>query len=182
MFKKAVTKVKGIFNGLKSFFSGFWGSVKSIFKDIGTKVGEVIGGAFKTAINAVISTVENGLNFIPNAINGALDLINNLPGVDIPELATFQLPRLMAKGGIAQRPVNAIVGEAGAEAVIPLKQGIPQLAAAIASSLQASGVGLSQQTVNNYTYNFDQTNNSPKALSRWEIYRQTKNLLSYVQG
>lgn len=182
MFKKAVTKVKGIFNGLKSFFSGFWGSVKSIFKDIGTKVGEVVGGAFKTAINAVISTVENGLNFIPNAINGALDLINDLPGVDIPELATFQLPRLMAKGGIAQRPVNAIVGEAGAEAVIPLKQGIPQLAAAIASSLQASGVGLSQQTINNYTYNFDQTNNSPKALSRWEIYRQTKNLLSYVQG
>lgn len=182
MFKKAVTKVKGIFNGLKSFFSGFWGSVKSIFKDIGTKVGEVVGGAFKTAINVVISTVENGLNFIPNAINGALDLINDLPGVDIPELATFQLPRLMAKGGIAQSPVNAIVGEAGAEAVIPLKQGIPQLAAAIASSLQASGVGLSKQTINNYTYNFDQTNNSPKALSRWEIYRQTKNLLSYVQG
>ena len=181
-FTEAYTNVKNVFSKIGNFFGGIWDTIKGKFSDIGTKVGEVVGGAFKTAINAVISTVENGLNFIPNAINGALDLINNLPGVDIPELATFQLPRLMAKGGIAQRPVNAIVGEAGAEAVIPLKQGIPQLAAAIASSLQASGVGLSQQTVNNYTYNFDQTNNSPKALSRWEIYRQTKNLLSYVQG
>lgn len=181
-FTEAYTNVKNVFSKIGNFFGGIWDTIKGKFSGIGTKVGEVVGGAFKTAINAVISTVENGLNFIPNAINGALDLINDLPGVNIPELATFQLPRLMAKGGIAQRPVNAIVGEAGAEAVIPLKQGIPQLAAAIASSLQASGIGLSQQTVNNYTYNFDQTNNSPKALSRWEIYRQTKNLLSYVQG
>ena len=181
-FTQAYTNIKSVFSGIGSFFGDIWDTIKGKFSDIGTKVGEVVGGAFKTAINVVISTVENGLNFIPNAINGALDLINDLPGVNIPKLLTIQLPRLMAKGGIAQRPVNAIVGEAGAEAVIPLKQGIPQLAAAIASSLQASGIGLSQQTINNYTYNFDQTNNSPKALSRWEIYRQTKNLLSYVQG
>lgn len=34
------------------------------------------------------------------------------------------------------------------------------------------------QVVNNY--NFTQTNNSPKALSRWDIYRQSKNLLGGV--
>lgn len=32
------------------------------------------------------------------------------------------------------------------------------------------------------TYNFYQTNNSPKALSRWDIYRQSKNLLRGVQN
>ena len=32
-------------------------------------------------------------------------------------------------------------------------------------------------TNNNNTYNFVQNNNSPKALSRLEIYRQTKNLI-----
>lgn len=31
-------------------------------------------------------------------------------------------------------------------------------------------------------YNFNQTNNSPKALSRLEIYRQTNNLLNYAGG
>lgn len=30
--------------------------------------------------------------------------------------------------------------------------------------------------------NFYQTNNSPKALSRLEIYRQSKNLLGYAGG
>ena len=30
--------------------------------------------------------------------------------------------------------------------------------------------------------NFNQTNNSPKSLSRLEIYRQSKNLLSYTRG
>lgn len=32
------------------------------------------------------------------------------------------------------------------------------------------------------TYNFYQTNNSPKALSRWEIYRQSRNLLGGVSN
>lgn len=37
---------------------------------------------------------------------------------------------------------------------------------------------------NNVTnvYNFNQTNNSPKALSRWDIYRQSNNLLRGVQN
>lgn len=46
------------------------------------------------------------------------------------------------------------------------------------TSLKTSGTGgnaLSGSVVNNY--NFNQTNNSPKALSRIEIYRQSKNLL-----
>ena len=38
------------------------------------------------------------------------------------------------------------------------------------------------QTIGGNTYNFTQTNNSPKALSRWEIYRQTKNLISVAKG
>lgn len=32
------------------------------------------------------------------------------------------------------------------------------------------------------TYNFYQTNNSPKALSRWDIYRQSRNLLGGVNN
>ena len=38
----------------------------------------------------------------------------------------------------------------------------------------------SAQTAKNITYNFNQTNNSPKSLSRLEIYRQSKNLLKGV--
>lgn len=52
---------------------------------------------------------------------------------------------------------------------------------AIGSNSQSlSGIKESKSTVVN-NYNFNQTNNSPKALSRLEIYRQTKNQLDYVK-
>ena len=42
-----------------------------------------------------------------------------------------------------------------------------------------AGGGSSQ---NNTTYTFNQYNNSPKPLSRLEIYRQTKNQLNFAKG
>ena len=45
--------------------------------------------------------------------------------------------------------------------------------------------GATQPVINNYTTNnnqtFNQTNNSPKAVNRYEIYRQTKNLIHTVK-
>lgn len=45
-----------------------------------------------------------------------------------------------------------------------------------------SGPAAGNTQVVNKTYNFNQTNNSPKALSRLEIYRQTKNQLNFAKG
>ena len=39
-----------------------------------------------------------------------------------------------------------------------------------------------QQGTGSTTYNFYQTNNSPKALSRYEIYRQTRNQMKLLKG
>ena len=39
--------------------------------------------------------------------------------------------------------------------------------------------GTANGTVNTSNYTFNQYNTSPKALSRLEIYRQTKNLMNY---
>ena len=46
--------------------------------------------------------------------------------------------------------------------------------------------GTSSGTVNNYyttdnSHTFNQTNNSPKSLSRFDIYRQTNNLLGKIR-
>lgn len=186
-FKSAFTAawkaVKGVFSGVGTFFGGIWDTIKEKFTSIGTKVADAIGGAFKTAINAVLATVEGAINLVPKAINGALDLINKLPGVDIDPLDEIELPRL-AKGGIVNRSTLANVGENGAEAIIPLernKAGLKQIANAILGEMQ-SVKDASGQTVGGNVYNFNQTNNSPKALSRWEIYRQTKNLISAAKG
>ena len=180
-FTAAYEAIKGVFGKVGDFFSGIFDRIKDTFHTVGTTIGDVIGGAFKAAINAIIGTVERGINFIPDAVNRMLDKINELPGVNIGEIPTVSLPRL-AKGGVATRATAAIVGEGGEnEAIIPLRTGLPKIAAALAHELRESVSGnmVKPQSVN---YNFYQTNNSPKALSRWEIYRQTRNQLALAKG
>lgn len=183
IFTTAWTNIKSVFSGVGSFFGGIWTTIKSKFTSVGTKVAEAIGGAFKSAINAVIGTVEGAINLVPKAINGALDLINKLPGVEIDPIGEIELPRL-AKGGVVNRATLAQIGEAGAEAIIPLernKAGLKLIADALANEMKNTALATGQ-TIGGNTYNFTQTNNSPKALSRWEIYRQTKNLISAAKG
>lgn len=179
--KNTVAKIKSIFGGLKTFFGNLWDMIKSSFREFGHIAAEAIGGAFKASINSVLTTLENALNMIPSMINNALDLINRLPNVDIPNLPYFDLPRL-ADGGIVSRATRVIIGEGGeSEAVIPLKTGLPQIAAAMARELKDQFDGITTQP-QNVVYNFYQTNNSPKALSRWDIYRQTRNQLDFARG
>ena len=118
--KKTWTNIKSAFGKVGEFFGGIWNTIKSKFTSIGTKIGEAIGGAFKNAINSVIATVENGINFIPNSINKALDLINKLPNVEISAIPTIELPRL-AKGGVVNEDSVVEVGEDGSEAIVPLE-------------------------------------------------------------
>ena len=94
-----------------------------------------------------------------------------------------EIPQL-AKGGIVNRPTLAEIGETGTEAIIPLernKAGLKMLAKMLAEEMQLQPVAVapSSGTVNNYTFN--QTNTSPKTLSRWEIRRQTENMLRMVK-
>jgi TP901 family phage tail tape measure protein len=183
-FTTAWTNIKNVFSTVGEFFGGIWDTIKSKFTNIGTKVGQAIGGAFKSAINSVLETVENAINAVPDAINGALDVINQIPGVDIPSMGYVELPRL-AKGGIVDKSMLANIGEAGKEAVIPLernKAGLKEIARLLANEMPAingtNGKGGKGGTV----YNFTQNNTSPKALSRYEIYRQTKNLINAAKG
>ena len=180
-FTNAWENVKKAFTDVGEFFGGIWDIIKEKFTTIGTDVGDAIGGAFKNAMNAVITTVENALNAIPNAVNDAIDLINELPGVDISPIPSVSLPRL-ARGGIVDKSTLAEIGENGAEAIIPLennKAGLKKIASLLANEIN-SGAGFGAVKGGN-VYNFNQTNNSPKALSRFEIYRQTKNLMSAMK-
>lgn len=181
--KNAWEKIKGAFSTVGEFFGGIWDTIKEKFTTIGTKIGDAVGGAFKNAINAVLATVENSINFVPQAINNALDLINQLPGVDIPYMPNIQLPRL-STGGIVNKSTVANIGEAGEEAVIPLEKntgGLRKIAGLLANEIQAMPAQNTAQQVQN-TYTFTQTNNSPKALNRWEVYRQTQNLMRQMKG
>lgn len=117
----AWNNVTSAFSRIGTFFSNMWNTIKSGFTSIGTKVADAIGAAFKSAINGVIGTVENAINFIPRAINGAINQINKLPGVEIGKMSYVSLPRL-AKGGVLEKGQLGLLEGSGAEAVVPLEK------------------------------------------------------------
>ena len=100
--------------------------------------------------------------------------------MEISPLSTISLPRL-ARGGVLKRGQVGLLEGSGAEAVVPLDQNdkwldeiADRLRIKLDTPMNGASVGSASQHVTN---NFYQTNNSPKALSRLEIYRQSKNLL-----
>lgn len=120
IFGKAYKKIKEKFEPIKKFFSNLWTSIKTTFSNFGTILGNAIGGAVKKAINTVITLIENRINSAVRLINGAITLINKLPGVSVEKITELKLPRL-AKGGIVTSSTIANIGEAGREAVLPLE-------------------------------------------------------------
>lgn len=181
IFTDAWERIKEPFNGVSSFFDGVMETVRNAFSPIGTTVGDAIGEAFKNAINAVIETVENTLNFIPNKVNPMLQTITDWTGETFPLMPTVDFPRL-AKGGVLKKGQIGLLEGSGAEAVVPLEkntQWLDEIAKRISiqSGMPGGYAYAGAQPVQNVVNNFYQTNNSPKPLSRLEIYRQSKNLL-----
>ena len=133
----AWTAIKKVFSNWTSFFSGLWDKIKTTFSNIGTNIANAISKSVKSGINGVISTIESTINTGVNLINGAINLINKIPGVSIGKLSSLSLPRL-ARGGIVDEPTVAQIGEDGAEAVVPLERNtgwIDRLSQKVAQSI-----------------------------------------------
>lgn len=135
IFQQAWNGITGIWNNVGSFFTGVWNKIKDIFSKVGSSIASGVTGAVKGAINSVLSSVVNKINTFIGWINGAVDLINAIPGVSIGKISKLSVPQL-ATGGIATRSTLANIGEAGREAVLPLDRNtgwMDQLADRIAS-------------------------------------------------
>lgn len=123
VFTGAWNGIKTAFSSVGTFFRNVWNTIKTMFTNIGSTIGNAIGGAFKTVVNSIINFAEKTINGFIKAINSAIGLINKIPGVNIKKLNLLEIPRL-AKGGIVNNPgrgVPVIAGEAGKEAVLPLE-------------------------------------------------------------
>ena len=126
-FASAASGIKSAFSGIGSFFGGIVDKIKGKFKDIGSKVGGAIKGGVAKAINAVIGLAEKAINKAIGIINGAINVINKIiPGkaADVGKVPKVSFPRISwhKKGGIFDSPSVIGVGEAGAEAVVPLNK------------------------------------------------------------
>ena len=170
----------------KDTFSKAWQKVKDVFStggEIFSGITEGITAAFKTVVNAIIRGINTVISQPFSAINDMLQTLRDfsIAGVNpfsgLPWIDTPQIPEL-ARGGIVDGR-TFIAGEDGAEAIIPLERntaGLRKIAQMLADEMTSGKTGTGA------VYTFNQTNNSPKALSRYEIYRQTRNLVAMAKG
>lgn len=96
---ESVPKILGaLVSAFGNLVSDLWNGIKSLFSDIGQKIGDTVSGAIKGVINGALGLLEDFLNTPIDLINGAIDLINKLPGVNVGKISSIKLPR-MATGG-----------------------------------------------------------------------------------
>lgn len=187
IFSKAWNGIKSAFSPMVNFFSNIWKSIKNTFSKVGEVVGNAITNTVKKAVNGVLSTAIKIINGFIGAINAAIGVINKIPGVNISKLNKLEVPQ-MYEGGVLKKGQVGLLEGKGDEAVVPLhnnKKWINKTAKDLKASLQSEGIiGKAKNASNTVTnnYNFVQNNTSPKALSRLDIYRQTRNQLAFAKG
>jgi len=131
-WKAIKTEVSEVWDGIKTYFIDTWNGIES-------KAVEIWEGIKRTAKEkweGVKDAIKGVLNSIIDLINKFIRFWNKIefevPEVEIPGVGTIggwtvgvprikEIPRL-AEGGLVARPTYALVGEAGPEAVIPLKR------------------------------------------------------------
>ncbi|MEG0133917.1 hypothetical protein [Clostridium sp.] len=124
--------VSNIFGGVKRIFGGIIDFVAGVFTGNWSRawngVKEIFGGAFQ----ALSGIAKAPLNAVVGLVNMAIDGLNSI-SIDIPDWVPswagggshfgVNIPKMpyLAKGGIVDKPTQAMVGEAGTEAVVPLE-------------------------------------------------------------
>lgn len=193
-----ITSVFGVVvDWFREKFSAAWQAVKDVFST-GGKIFDGIKDGIVSAFATVVNTIIRGINriiTIPfDAINSMLNKIRSINILDIEPFAGLwdenplkipQIPEL-AKGGVLKRGQVGLLEGDGTEAVVPLEKNtewIKRVAGELSQQFNKPGGNSSITnggTVNNYTFN--QTNNSPKALNRLEIYRQSKQQTAFIKA
>ena len=137
--REILSAIKGVFSSVgtwfKDTFSKAWQKVRDVFSSRGKifdGIKEGIASTFKTIVNGLISGINRVIAVPFNSINSVLNTIRGISVLGMTPFAGMwsynplsvpQIPKL-ALGGIVNRPgrgVPAIIGEAGAEAVLPLE-------------------------------------------------------------
>ena len=201
------SKISSIMNTIKSTISNIWDSIKSAVSTKVSGVKTAIQDGFQAAvdwikglasdawnwgadiISGIIDGIKSMISNLADTVTGVADTIRDFLHFSVPDkgpLTDYEswMPDFM-KGladGInkSKKYVEKAVGGVAQAMRLTMDSDLNYSLNGISGAVVG---GSSGGTVNNY-YNNDnsrtvnQTNNSPKALSRLEIYRQTRNALN----
>ncbi|SHK39799.1 hypothetical protein SAMN02745163_03755 [Clostridium cavendishii DSM 21758] len=158
---KSILKILGgIIDFIVGVFTGDWKKAWRGVIDAFSGIADLIGGIFKAALNVTIDVINFAIKAVIEGINGliqgAIYLINRIPGVDI-NLNPIKAPHIskLATGGVIDSPTLAMVGEAGKEAVVPLENNtgwIDKVGSVVASAVLAA-IQFNTQSSNNSNNN-----------------------------
>lgn len=199
--KNAWEGIKNVFKAIPDWFrekfSNAWQKVKDVFSTGGKVfdgIKEGITNAFKTVVNAIIKGINKVVAIPFNAINKVLDKLRSLSilGVSpfswLGSIGVPQIPEL-ARGGVLKRGQIGLLEGDGAEAVVPLERNKQWIAAVVKGMIDQMNITGLKGNMNNHLANmngygsmtqnvtFNQTINSPKAVDRLSLYRETNSLL-----
>lgn len=159
--------------------------------DKASSKGSALGNSFARGIRGAIPSAVSAAQELVDAVNAVLSKIQ-MPSLSVG--ANTSNLSSMVSSGVTSATGSSVAGASAGLAA--------SIASGIAGSVFGKGSGLSKalaelrnsgrgktgralkgsstNVTNNYTFN--QTNNSPVALSNKEIYRQTKNQFSQLKG
>jgi hypothetical protein len=110
----------------------FVGDLINVFMVL-ERIGKSVASAISTAFGAIADVVKSALNGVIMMMNFVINGLNKIhfsipswvPGIGGNSFG-ISLPNIpmLAEGGIVTKPTLAMIGEAGAEAVIPLSKGM----------------------------------------------------------
>lgn len=132
-----INNVKAGIETVKTFIEQGWNNIKAIANSIWTAITKFFSpekwkkigvDAFNGLFNGIKDIIQKIKNFINEHLIDKLNSFSiTIPSNRVTQAAGiaggtigFHIPRLMAAGGIVNGATNAIIGEAGREAVLPL--------------------------------------------------------------
>ncbi len=209
VWNKIKSTINSVMNLIHTIISSIWDKVKTAVAQKITVIKDTIVNGFNTAVSFIkglatqafswgadiIGNIVNGIRSkiqsVASAVTDIADTIRSYLHFSVPDtgpLTDFHswMPDFM-KGladGInkSKKYVETAVASVADSMQLTMQSGLALNVDGISGAMIQGG---SEPVVNNYnTYNnqtFNQTNNSPKAVNRYEIYRQTKNLIHTVK-
>ena len=126
--EKVIEPIKELFSKIGNWFKTtfidpIWEKLEKLrddaidlFKKVGTTVVEFVSGLFKSVINGILGAIEKTINGFLRLLNGSIDLINKIPGVNITHVDLIEIPRLADGGGVSTGQMF-VAREAGPEIV-----------------------------------------------------------------
>jgi hypothetical protein len=124
-FKAWVQYFKDSWSAAKTFLSGIIDFISGVFTGDWSKAWEGIKKIFTGIWNGLVANFKIPLNTIIGGLNTFFKKVSEVkipdwvPGLGGKSISWSPIP-LLAKGGVVNGATPAIIGEAGAEAVIPL--------------------------------------------------------------